>query len=780
MRDLDRRYRDLAASAPEDRVAREHLRAEVEALRTTRPAWLAPRRLADDLARDALLGPWLFAGHLEAWRATGDPDAAYLLGRLEDGAESLEWFERAVQTEPRHLWGWHGIAWSTGNQRTSGRSSRAFVAALELVANHHELMALAAARVRRLEEQQRYSAALQLAEDALALPGWDAADRATWRGLALRQKLHQIQGTLRLEVDGGRMEFKRAVDPASEGLWLAALELFGPDSGLPDSEALGLLQVVLGSDFGRSRSAELVAVHRALEGRVRTGQASERMRARLAMLAKELDGLALGNLIAPGPDGLGGLDPGEFQAALAWERGEYGAWLAAWKARLPAFLRAAGAERAAEPWVPPAIAALLAGAEPGSALAADPRALAAALTDAGWFGPAAALLARLPQAPEHAAADAALRRRIETGREVVDEWKRLIVDDAVTFDDVLARLDVLAQRLEGGPDLLASPVEDHFGLAGLVLPGPRTGPSPDAPALVGLAAWATRLGRIALLGHQMGTLDGTLRSVVGLEYVRGERLGAPFSGTVFWCQGMEVGSRFERAGVPIAGAALHPGYWVDIEVVRDMWEAWEDLRLARATLLEVPAPFPAPPSCAPGAELEAVPLLGESSRVSIAVLHDHPVEFEDLLELTATHEEGHLVDRERFLPLGRHWTRVLRFLIEANFSVPALMQRLEYRAELVAMCEVEDPRLALAAVLEHVEASERGGGNDLTPHGSGYTRLAKDLAAKALELLRERGGGPWGGLREGAYLRWQWHRVEPEALREIALALAREEGLVEG
>ena len=52
--------------------------------------------------------------------------------------------------------------------------------------------------------------------------------------------------------------------------------------------------------------------------------------------------------------------------------------------------------------------------------------------------------------------------------------------------------------------------------------------------------------------------------------------------------------------------------------------------------------------------------------------------------------------------------------------------------------------------------------------------LPEDEAAR----VRAAPDGAWGGLRAGAYVRWQWHRIEPEALRALALELAAAEGLV--
>lgn len=765
LRALDRAFRDLSAVDPADRIAREALRDRAVALAEADPTWLAPRRLLDDLDRSALLGPWLYADHLNAWRTEGDADAAYLLGRLETGRAALARFEAAIEADPRHLWAWHGLAWETGAKSVDGRSARAFIASLQLIDDHQELMSVAMARVRRLETVARYKAAEQLVTDVMELPGWDPVDRQIWAATLLRLRLRAESDTLRVEIDDGQMSFKRTANPEATALWFDVLAMLDASSGLPDAEALTLVSAALAADVDRTRVAKLSAIQRALEGRDSTRAVRRR-----ELMRKEIDGIVLGALIPPGPDGLGNLDPLEFDAARAFARGDLATWLTTWRERLPDFVRSASAAEHAGVWVRPAVARLV--AEEG--LADDPLALASALAEAGWFQAAGALLARWD-------GDAQLRARVDTGRETLAEWKRLwdaTGSDGETLRGYLRRLQDLADAQGVEVTLGASPIEDHWGFAGLILPGPRLLPDATAAELPGLARWAADLGRLALLGHQGSATDGTLRSVIALEYIRGTHLGAPFDGTVFWCQGVDVPSRFERAGAPIAGAALHPGYWIDIEVVRDMWKLWSDLERSYAHLLEVPRPFPLPPASPRGDETAKVPLLGEGTRLSLAVMRaPEPVTFEDFLNHTKVHEEGHLIDRARFLPISKHWGRALRFLVEANFSVPRLMQRLEYRAELVAMCSIDDPRLALALVLDHVEVSEGEAGDALTPHASGYGRLLADLAELAAERVRAEGN--WGGLREAAYLRWQWHRIEPEALRELALELARAEGLVE-
>ena len=70
--------------------------------------------------------------------------------------------------------------------------------------------------------------------------------------------------------------------------------------------------------------------------------------------------------------------------------------------------------------------------------------------------------------------------------------------------------------------------------------------------------------------------------------------------------------------------------------------------------------------------------LGEGRRIMLALLAERahssqPVErivpLDELLDVTARHEDGHLTDRTRFLPLSRQPLRALGLLFSAGFTL---------------------------------------------------------------------------------------------------------------
>ena len=148
------------------------------------------------------------------------------------------------------------------------------------------------------------------------------------------------------------------------------------------------------------------------------------------------------------------------------------------------------------------------------------------------------------------------------------------------------------------------------------------------------------------------------------------------------------------------------------------------------------------------------------------------ITLDDLVTVTGVHEEAHLCDRARFYPLGEHWGAVFRLLWDAGFSPLRVMQRLEYRAQLVAFCASPDPRIALVELLDAAQ-----NGTNLTPHAAAYTRLLEHLVER-LDIEIAGGAYPPGTFDPERTLVHQLHRIDPEMLRSLGLRQAADEGLV--
>jgi hypothetical protein len=258
-------------------------------------------------------------------------------------------------------------------------------------------------------------------------------------------------------------------------------------------------------------------------------------------------------------------------------------------------------------------------------------------------------------------------------------------------------------------------------------------------------------------------------------------------------------SRAGRQGADISGAALHEGYWVDIDALRREREPWiaaerqflgdsgrERLDRALATRgLALSTPREKIPQRR-AERCDIGMLLGEADRMRLAVLRDRAahataedrnrglVSLDELLEETTIHEEGHLCDRTRFLPLSQHLGRALMLFVSCGFSPSGVARRLEFRAQLIAVCEARDPRIPLVPVLRATEGADTG----ITPHAAAYRELLAGLI-RELDNQLVRDPAAWPEIDPDFVLGHQLHRLPPESLRKLARALARREGLFE-
>ncbi|MDP6764357.1 MAG: hypothetical protein QF903_01385 [Planctomycetota bacterium] len=781
--------------------------AAVDEARSLAPGWVAPERLADDLLRAELRG----VAALEARRDAvaerpGDARAHYLVGRLE-GAAGKEHFERALRLEPRLGWAHHGVAFEAARAGRPLLAARIQAGAVVRARDPWERAWFTLSRARWLLAGEREERGLELVRSALAYGELAPGDRA-W--LACR--------TARLELDSphgetARTGFTRGLD------LLRAIDLADDDLG-------GLVGAMLD---GPRTAGERDRLELALAAR--PGALRERLRAELLLSGSSR---ALARALGADAEGVAAAPWRAPSRAQRFRLGEGAAAVEEWVSALPGQVladdglprdgRLAEVAAAARAWT-----------EAGGG-GAHPDALrfAQALVEAGWYDEARELAEHLAAHVPSAALD--LRERAVAGRVLLDALERIltgeeggeadgpfpgaggVVDPAAVaaspadLDGLLAALAgpfaLAAEHLGGETDparvageLGASPRLDHGVLASVVHPGPSysaadegAGRGPHGAPVAGLAAAMDRLGRFALLGEFLGGggPDATVLRRIAHSERRGEHLGVGWSGTVVWCDGVDVPGRAARAGARIAGAALHEGYWIDLAVVRADAASWERLaerfgdpadRAALDALLAAPAPRlrSEEGTAARSRERRAVgPLLGAAARLRLALMRERSgggalaaPSLTELAEAVAVHEEGHLCDRTRFLPLGRNLGRILGIVLRAGLSPAAVQRRLERRAELVALCSVGEPRLILSDVL----AAAEGGVDGPLPHGEAYRGLLADFL-RELEERRARDPAAWSALDPQRALAHQLHLLTADQVRTVARVLAEREGLL--
>jgi len=762
---VSRRFAAVRAMPRESLEQREAALAAAREVAAADPGWVAPRRLVDDLMRQLLRGPEaLAARRRELAEDPDDPAALYLVGRLE-GREGREELERAGRLGGS-AWTEHGLAWAAFSSGEPERALRPGERALALARDPYERAFFTRALVRYREA---------LGEDAEA------------RALLFEGLNEELAPLDRRELERRLIEsFLSSREDAllRQGFRLGLERLReGEASGLPGMFAL------LWSVRHRVGGGE-DAILGALRGR--SEPVAKRIRARM-LLERGADALALAARGAPYPN------------TREWRRarmalGDAAGAVEDWLERLPAqVLDGEGRPRDRR-------LAQLVEASRGEDLGA----LAEALFECGWFEELSGLCDHLALEEPGLALD--YRARAAVGRAALAQTRRVLdrldageevgllvpgsgpgeQDEGSSgrgLEDLLHAMQPGFEEWEAlageaiGP-LVETPRFSFGPFANILHPGPRfsaaderAGRGVEGERVAGLALALDSMGRFGVFGVApgLGGPDGTILRRVALEPLDRRVLGVELQGTVAWCEGIDLPSRPARRGAGITGAALHEGYWIDLEGVREDVRAWrelEELWVSNPAPLEAALAQLGPRRPAGESAARLGNPLGEGRRIRLAVLADRASEgrgvgLEDLLEVTARHEEGHLLDRKRYLPITRHLLRGLALLFEGGFSAAGVARRLEYRAQLAALCLCEDPRLPLSDLVTGAES-----GGDTTPHAAGYRNLLGDFLG---ELARDESA--LSQLDGERFLLYQLHRLPPEVVRGVALRLARRESV---
>jgi len=794
----------MAAGQAELRVggesARERARYELERAVRAAPDWVAPRRALDEILRGDLRALEALAAYRDVL-ASGNGDAAtlYLAGRLE-GREGAERFLRAARFDPSLAWAWHGIAVSGATEEGIAPRSAA-LRALDLARDPFERTFFSASVARIDAGAGRNDDAVKRLTARADDPETAAGDRVA---LLVQAALVEL-GAPRLRV-------------VEAGVERALTILRSEETTADETTRLvaALERAIPGPDPGRV----------ALALAARPSPERDRLRARI-LLEESPTPLALGLLERGSKSGGTAVPRGALLRAARFSTGDFQGAVERWLAELPEQVRdETGAPR------DPRLARVVDAARALGTIPTTETLLSfcAALLDAGWFREARATAARLASTDLDRAVDldaralagvaslSAMRRMLAAidaesrresrpalERDAEDEPLRATSTTPRTLDELLAAMAPLAVEFRSfrgasadveatRADFVASPRRSYAGFASVVNPGPllsaedeRDGLGQAGTEVAGLARFLAEMGRFGIFGELSGDEpDGSVLPVLLVEERAGVHLGVAWHGTVAWCEGADVASRAGRRGARIAGAALHEGYWIDVDEVRHELVRWDALarrfaasreRVRRA--LDVRGLETDSGDEGRRARVSTSALLDESERVRLAVLVDRApdgevlgsVTLDELVRVSAAHEEGHLCDRTRFLPLAKRWPRALVLALNQGFSPRAIQEELEYRAQLTALAVVPDPRIALAQVLDGVE-----GGFDATPHAAGYARLL----AEFLDVLDARvQAGDMPQIAPDRTLAHQLHVLGPEDVRVIALQLARKKRMVE-
>ncbi|MFT5150546.1 MAG: hypothetical protein ACI841_000528 [Planctomycetota bacterium] len=816
------------------------------------PDWVAPRRILDDLLAFDLLAPRALMAHRAQLTVDSyDAGAHYLAGRLEDAA-SVDHFWRAVNLDPGFSWGYHALAtramqaddWDSAIRFGEMASMRArdpnerghFLASLARylrgAKQHIDAVGLLMGALGYgdrssigepkesdndyLLEEDRLRLRIELARCELASHDRDLQERGFSRAVLLIRD-EELDNSNLMILRGRAVLFA-----PSDRRFELQLALAAQESSLRRELELSLL------DAGDSALAYSLAKElseqdpawRGLRGEARVrgfrhGDPSELIETWLSLqpsVVLDLDGLpkrsqlrelVLAGRSWPGRDASEGLNSSGLQS---------------------------------EQNIAAHDAALRIGME-GHTRLLD------ALIGAGWFREARAFASSLPGGSSQQALDAyrrasahqawidgltRLTKNMESGRSryatsadliaPLDEREDVQIE---TLEELLEALEGLREQLasslgevigtdsERSEELTASPSIRYGSFGEVIHPGPHysaldesQGLGKEGALVPGLAAQLDACGRFGIFGSFLGggVPDGTVLQLLHTEERDGQHLGVPWRGTIAWCEGADLPGRAARQGASIGGAALHEGYYVDVEPLRAQLSIWTRLyrRFSGPGSADRVEQALAEAALRPELEYsddarrnrdsycETRVLLGVTDRVRLAVMKDLGAQLEvalgesaiqnitldDLVELTAVHEEGHLCDRSRFYPIGRNWVAALGLVLKGLLRSEGVMGYLEYRAELIALCEVSEPRIVLAQIL----SARESGFSSVTPHGAAYVHLLDDFVVELDHACADQ-PDQFASIDRERLLVQQLHRLGGEQVREIGLRLAKSTGL---
>lgn len=665
--------------------------------------------------------------------APGSAPRRYLLARLwSDPHRQLDGFEAALRADPRLYFGHIGIGYATLEIGDRDRSEVAFRRALELeperVEARHGLLRVLSTRVASETSPEPEALARRLLER-------DPGDALAQRVLLSRS----------IERGDGRDACREVVrfalaTPTEAAAQLAheVLSAYGTPADFDDARAL------LGHVPGRDSSPWW----------------------RLGALVDERAGDPRGALqhVLATPPAVARLEStGRMRRRLLLAAGEFERWLDEVRERRyeVGFVtrdQGAAAARLAE------VAA--AADDPARVASAVDALLRLGLVDGGIALGRAALGRDPANAELRGLLDEALRQRrfvAELSARFETFYRRA---ETPSLDQVLDVLRELSIEVLGEDVVEPVVTKEYFPVGTFLDPDPAHGG--------GLARYFDRFGTFFLVGRR--TLG--VPEAYGLRRIAEAR--TEVDGTSVYRvvgEDLVVPSRSEQFGGEIAGFAFESFIVLNVDRVRTIAAATVSLRedefgLGDELLIDPPLRVDTPEE---RLDLDEPLTLAARSHLRALLAHLAAGGTERtlpglLLDAVESHEQAHIRDAARFLPLFDDLGTKVSLLGSHGFSPANVEAWLEERAQAVALADADSPLAVLAAT-----ASMLPGRLSAPPHSQGY----HDLLAR---MVREVAASPerYPTIDPEAAILGQLDRLGNEGLRALArLLLSDEQGLPE-
>ena len=137
------------------------------------------------------------------------------------------------------------------------------------------------------------------------------------------------------------------------------------------------------------------------------------------------------------------------------------------------------------------------------------------------------------------------------------------------------------------------------------------------------------------------------------------------------------------------------------------------------------------------------------------------------LDMVRTHEEGHVLDADRYLPVMAHLWGIFTLALSQNLSPMLVEAYLEGNAESTALAEGPAPRLSLAQLIGFLPSR-----SSAPPHSVGYYDVVKRIVTEVYDHPER-----YPGIDRGRNILQQLWRLSPGELRDLGRMVTRERNL---
>ncbi|MBI3819687.1 MAG: hypothetical protein HY286_13410 [Planctomycetes bacterium] len=389
----------------------------------------------------------------------------------------------------------------------------------------------------------------------------------------------------------------------------------------------------------------------------------------------------------------------------------------------------------------------------------------------GWLDEAAELAAQTLQLDPTSFEAAEFHKEVRGFRRMITKVRDELEHGSRGSLSLMGALDpfrLITKETLGFDAVEGSETDAHFPIGSLLV---------STPGSPGFASIFEKYGLELRLGKRfLGPVEAAAMRRLSTRAIDGEVLGRPYRGLESVGEGWSLFTQIEQNAGPFAGATLPGNVWIILDEIAETAHGIERERIAMADEARAGRADAWKVQILPLAATKAERLAADESfdlarRLTRRAIERDPSPVAPrMLEIVRLHEYGHLADAEQLLPFMSQLPRAIWWLIDGGLSIRNVEARLEWRAELVALCSTRDPELSLAGIVQHCEHPY-----GLPPHSIGFSKLAASFT-REVDSMAADGALPTID-RRFPILPQIW-RLSSDEIHKVALVLARREGLV--